>query len=154
MKSELDTWYENKDPWGYEKNPDDAFRKEVILSLVKDCKDALDIGAGEGFITKDLPVDKIYAIEESDVARSRLPKKIITKIPDKKFDLVLSSGTLYEQYDHKSIAKQIKKYAGKYVIIAGISDWLKPYSFGKVLYETFFPYREYRQKVTLYEVTS
>ena len=75
------------------------------------------------------------------------------KLPNK-FDAVISTGTLYSQYDHKKIAEQIKESATKYIIISGIKDWLIDYDFGKIIYQTEFPYREYTQKLTIYEISS
>ena len=53
-KTELENWYQNTDPWNYEKTTDDIIRKEKILSLLSTYTTALDIGCGEGFITKDI----------------------------------------------------------------------------------------------------
>ena len=54
---DLDKWYGQADPWGYESNPDDLKRKALLLSElpVKDYQRVLDIGCGHGFITRDLP---------------------------------------------------------------------------------------------------
>ena len=151
-KKEIEEWYDEPDRWKYWENEDDKIRKEKILGMLNHYKDALDIGAGEGFITEDLPADDIYAIEWSDNAKSRLHTKIKVNIPDKKFELVVSCGTLYEQYDHKNMAEQIRKYAGKYVLIGGIKEWLKPYKFGILKEQIEFPYLRYTQQITLYEI--
>ena len=78
---ELESQYNNLDPWQYETNPDDIYRKKFYLTVLSDLnsdnwKRALDIGAGEGFITRDLPADEIHAIESSDQAASRLPENV------------------------------------------------------------------------------
>jgi hypothetical protein len=54
-QNELEKWYQKNDPWDYTGNKDDAYRKERILSNLKTYNRGLDIGCGEGFITKDLP---------------------------------------------------------------------------------------------------
>ena len=47
-KEELEDWYDNHDPWGYETNKEDTMRLKKLLSLLdKKYHKALDIGAGE-----------------------------------------------------------------------------------------------------------
>lgn len=151
-KQEIEDWYEKPDRWGYFESEKDNLRKQIILSLLDTYNTALDIGAGEGFITEDLPAKQIYAIEWSENAKARLHDKISLDIPDIKFDLVISSGTLYEQYDHEEIYNLIKKYAGKHILVAGIKEWLIDYDFGTKLQEIEFPYGQYTQRATLYLV--
>ena len=94
-KEELENWYNNPDPWLYEATPDDKKRKDLILSLLDHYDTALDIGCGEGFITKDIPANKIYGIELSDNASSRLPNNVNRLLkPEGKYDLVMTTGTL------------------------------------------------------------
>src|SRR5690606_19701810 len=76
-KESLENWYKFLDPWNYQNTPDDLKRKEIILKHIEPCDTILDIGAGEGWITKDLPANEIYAIELSDIAASRFPKNVI-----------------------------------------------------------------------------
>lgn len=151
-KQELESWYSKKDPWAYETTPDDQTRKDKIINALKDLKleSILDIGAGEGWITKDLPAQKIYAQELSDTARERIPEWII-RHTDKVVDATLTCGTLYPQYDHKQIAEDLVKYSKKYIIVVGIDEWLIDYDFGKIIYQEKFPYREYTQRLTIYE---
>lgn len=153
-KEELEHWYKNPDPWAYESTFDDAHRKEQILSfLPRRYNRALDIGCGEGFITRDLPADHIYGIEISDLAASRLPWTVKrVHEPEDVYDLVITTGTLYVQYDHQQIVQWIKKSACKHILIAGIADWLIEYDFGKIIEHRKFNYRQYVQSVTLYEV--
>jgi hypothetical protein len=94
-KEELENWYLREDPWNYKTTEDDYFRKEKILSLLKKYDKALDIGCGEGFITKDLPANEIFGIELSDNASLRLPSNITRLIqPVDTYDLVMTTGTL------------------------------------------------------------
>ncbi len=162
-KEELEQWYATPDPWLYEVTQDDSFRKNEILNILKGHPQphlrrfsrALDIGCGEGFITKDIPALEIHGIELSDLASSRLPKNIKrVNSPEGSYDLVMTTGTLYEQYNHEQIAQWIRQSASAYVLIAGIKDWLQPYTFGSKLVSKEFPYRQYIQSVTLYEVGS
>lgn len=155
-KEELEQWYSKPDPWEYETTTDDLLRKETILDLLP-CSygRALDIGCGEGFITKDLPAISIHGIELSDTAAARLPSNV-TRVhrPEGLYDLVTTMGTLYQQYNHQEIAHQIRTSACRHVLVAGIRDWLFPYEFGKVIETKIFNYRQYVQRVTLYEVAS
>lgn len=155
-KEELEQWYINPDPWFYKKTIDDEIRKNLILDFLPlKYQRALDIGCGEGFITTDLPAIEIHGIEISDTAASRFPwnvKRVIQ--PEGLYDLAITTGTLYEQYDHKQIYSWIKSSACRHILIAGIRDWLIDYDFGKLVNQKEFQYREYIQRVMLYEVGS
>lgn len=154
-KQELEHWYQNPDPWAYKTTEDDNFRKDKILSYVTKYGPyyrALDIGCGEGFITEWIPSCEIHGIELSDLAAERFPKQVIrVHEPDRKYDLVMTTGTMYPQYDHQKIYNWIKECSARIVIIAGIKDWLIPYDYGKLLEEEEFKYREYTQKISVYE---
>ena len=155
-KQELEEWYEQDDPWEYTVTPDDIYRKRFYLTVLEGLGEyydrALDVGAGEGFITGDLPAKEIHAIEISDNAASRLPKNVERVFaPEGKYDLVLVTGLLYRQYDHERIARLVSDAASKYVCVGGIEDWLLPYPFGRMV-ETFrFPYREYTSVFNVYK---
>ena len=82
-KDEIEKEYQTPDPWGFQTHPDDAARKQIILNALTlgankpmRFKRALDIGAGEGWITKDLPADEIFGFEISDTAASRFPANV------------------------------------------------------------------------------
>lgn len=154
-KEELESWHSQKDAWGYEQNPEDLKRKERLLSYMKTYKRALDIGACEGFITKDIPAKEIHAIEISDLAASRFPKNI-TRVhkPEGKYDLILATGIMYQQYDHQTFIEWIKNHACGTVILSNIKDWevdLSP--LGEPIYTEEYPYREYTQKLRIYDFT-
>lgn len=154
-KEDLESWYDSTDPWGYETNKDDAYRLKKLLSLLeKKYHKAIDIGAGEGFVAKHLPADMISGIELSETAKLRFPANVIPiKEPIGKYDLVISTGTLYQQYDHQAIYKTIMESASHHILIGGIKDWLINYNFGKEIKTIEFPYREFIQKMTLYEIS-
>ena len=155
-KQDLEEWYEQDDPWDYTVTPDDIYRKRFYLTVLDGLGEyfdrALDIGAGEGFITGDLPAGQIHAIEMSDKAASRLPKNVErVSAPQGEYDLVLATGLLYRQYDHEQIARLVSDAASEYVCVGGIVDWLLPYPFGRMI-ETFkFPYREYTSVFNVYQ---
>jgi hypothetical protein len=156
-KQELEDWYSEPDRWGYFRNPDDENRLKYILDTLKVGKPkydrALDIGCGEGFVTQHLPATIIHGYDVANNALNRLPQNVLPcPSPFGKYDLVITTGTLYSQYDHETINKMILQYAEKYVLVAGIREWLINYSYGKELTTIIFPYREFTQKLTLYEL--
>lgn len=155
-KQDLDAWYEKQDPWGYEEHTDDQYRRDMILDAIHPFapfKRALDIGAGEGFISKELPAQTIEAIEISDVAAKRLPARVKrVKKPDAKYDLIVVSGMLYKQYDHEQFIKWIKEHAGGVVVTCNIKDWeINPLPTDKQIHYVEFPYRTYTQALRVYQ---
>ena len=124
-KEELEEWYKTPDPWAYQITEDDAKRKEIILEMLPyNYQRALDIGCGEGFITANLPAADIHGIEISDTAASRFPwnvKRVLE--PVGVYDLVITTGTLYHQYNHAQIAKIIESCSCRHVLVAGIKAW-------------------------------
>ena len=158
-KEELEQWYHKEDPWQYKTTQDDLKRKESLIMILSEISNgiqyerALDIGAGEGYVTQDIFAKEIYGIEISDLAASRFPSNVKRVIePEGKYDLVMTTGTLYSQYNHKQIVDWIRQSASKHILIAGIKDWLIDYSFGQVIHQSEFPYRQYVQRVTVYEL--
>lgn len=155
-KEELENWYRFPDPWAYKTTQDDLDRKEKIISMLPiRYQRAIDIGCGEGFVSHDLPATEIHGIEMSDLAAARLPWNVkrVTE-PEGVYDLVMTTGTLYAQYNHEQIVNWIKRCSCRHILIGGIKDWLMPYSFGNVISRTEFPYRQYIQSVILYEVST
>lgn len=154
-KQELENWYKNPDPWSYETTPDDKKRKDLILSLLDTYETALDIGCGEGYITKDIKAKNIFGIELSDNASSRFPNNVNRILePNGRYDLVMTTGTLYRQYNHEQIKTWIRESAKNHILVGGIKDWMIWSDFGKVIKEIEFDYREYKQIIRLYEVTT
>lgn len=154
-KPEIEDWYAIPDPWDYETNPEDAKRKDFILTELLpygEFKRALDIGAGEGFITRDLPAIEIHAIEWSDRAAERLPVDRVME-PQGKYDLVIATGVLYPQYDHKQILEWIDQSAKGIILLSNIAAWEVPevIMLGEPVKEMFYPYREYIQKLRIYD---
>jgi tRNA G46 methylase TrmB len=152
-KEELENWYLTEDPWGYKINLNDLHRKNKILSILDNYETALDIGCGEGFVTTHLPATKIFGIELSDNASLRLPKNVNRlNEPSGKYELVITTGTLYQQYNHQQITQWIKESASHHILVGGIKDWIIWSDFGKIIKEIEFQYREYTQIVRLYEI--
>jgi len=62
---ELEAWWVSKDPWNYEENGDDEKRKGMLLYAIprKEYRRVLDIGCGNGFITRHLPGREIIGVD-------------------------------------------------------------------------------------------
>ncbi len=158
-KEELESFYNENDPWKYQNNPDDINRKFQIIETIRPqrFKRALDIGCGEGWITKDLPADEIFGIELSDNASTRFPSNVkrIDK-PEGKYDLIICTGCLYKQYDWRTMLDWIKEHASKRVLLSHIMEWEIPeLSELKGLTHTKqFKYRGYTQHLRYYDVST
>lgn len=157
-KRELEDWYAAKDPWKYETTPDDLVRKLNIINLANFLKPdgyerALDIGAGEGWITKDLPAQEIWGYEISDKAAERFPANVKRVLkPDGFYDLVVAAGVLYPQYNWRSMINTIKNHSSSVIIVAGIVNWFVPevVELGKPVITETFPYRQYTQCINVF----
>ena len=135
---ELERVYDKPDPWGYQTNPADIERKYLIiqrLEQIAKCKDhgfkdglfekALDIACGEGWITQDIPAKEIYGFEASEQARSRWPsniKHLHWIFGDDKYDLVLMTGCLYQNYSWLDMVGLASLVASKYVVTCNIAE--------------------------------
>lgn len=163
-KESLERWWKTPDAWGYKINPDDADRKERILKACRKFapeggyKKALDIGAGEGWITKDLPADEIWGYEISDTAASRWPEDVrrlkgLDYLERGTFDLVTLCGVLYKQYDWSTmiVIAVAAAAAGAKVVTCNIKSWEKYHFLEDMkLYEEEFPYRQYTERLAIY----
>ena len=99
-KENIEKFYEKQDPWGFKNNPHDILRKEIIIEKSLDfCKsvlnkntymNALEIGAGEGWIIKDLPAENVYGYELSETAKSRWPSNVKDFDTSLKYDLIIA----------------------------------------------------------------
>lgn len=158
-KEELEKFYEKKDPWGYQNNIEDIKRKDFILDTLEIYKPkdgfskALDLGAGEGWITKDLPAKEIYGYDISEKAMSRFPKNV--KVWDMewgKFEIILATGILYKQYNFKWFLDKIRKHAIGKVLTCNIASWeINDLPKELIIYETKFSYRQYTEHLVVYD---
>src|SRR5438270_10766137 len=69
-QAELEEVSVAKDPWQYMTTKDDQNRKNILLSELpnKKYKNVLDIGCGQGFLTRDLPGEKVLGVDISQQA--------------------------------------------------------------------------------------
>lgn len=158
-KSDLELWYKEPDAWNYFNNPEDTKRRQKILDVLKPYKfnTALDIGAGEGYITRILPAKKIFFQELSDLASSRQPQEFerVTFQTNKVFDLVVATGIFYPQYDYEEMQdfaiRTLKR--GGILLTVHIESWEKPIEHPDIveIHTETYPYREYTHKLRLFK---
>lgn len=162
---EIEEHYKNPDPWGYKTNPEDKIRKAHILSLIEAHAEkfrkgqtlferAVDIGAGEGWITEALPAKEIFGYEISDTAASRFPENVKRVLAfEGKYDLILATGVMYDHYDVPSFIKMIKEHARGLVVLVNIKAWESPLlrELGGTIYEEDFPYCDFIEHVRVYD---
>lgn len=169
-KDELEQWHSKHDPWKYESSFDDLRRKEVLLSELPANKfeSILDIGCGQGFITKELPGESVIGIDISanainfakkyETDRLKFIQASLFELPSmltNTFDLIIITGVLYEQYIGNSktlvyhIIDQILKHEG-YLMSVHISSWYK-IKFPYLLIKDYcYDYKQYLHKLELY----
>jgi len=167
---DLEKWYKKKDPWGYEDSPEDIKRKSILLSEIpkRKYKNVLDIGCGQGFITRDLPGKKITGVDISKKAikqaQAYANKRVkfkqasifkLTKIFKEKFDLILITGVLYPQYignSHNLVYSIIDKLLADsgILITVHIDSWYKAKFPYLQLVEYFYNYREFTHRLEVY----
>jgi SAM-dependent methyltransferase len=116
-REELDRFYEDADPWGYDDTPDDAERRARLLGALpaRAYDRTLDIGCGNGFVTARLPGREIVGVDLSAKAVAHAARRVASTerrrvsfftrslfecTPDElgTFDLVVVTGVLYPQY--------------------------------------------------------
>lgn len=169
-KSELDEWHQVNDPWGYESTPDDQVRKSILLSELpkRSFRRVLDIGCGQGFITRDLPGEEIIGIDISSQAvhhaqqyanqRTRFLQGSIfelDRLVEKNFDLIVVTGVLYPQYVGHALGliyRQIGNHLAEGGILASvhIDAWYEARFPLLRFKEHFYQYREYTHRLELY----
>lgn len=166
--SDIEKAYEVRDPWGFQSNPEDEKRKRRILEIATQYRPimlfydrALDIGAGEGWITKDLPARKKYGYEVSTHAKKRFPSDVMDYEGGEKghggnqFDLITACGVLYSHYDYRHFIRMINTHASNVIITCNIKDWeinlkANPIEATQVHMEEF-TYREYVQTLRVFK---
>lgn len=173
-KQELDHYYTSEDPWGYFAHPDDAQRKNHLLSLLPEraYQSTLDIGCGNGFVTLNLPGEQVKAcdisaraIEQAKRHADKAGKAIdyfIANFFDLKpqqhgtFDLIVITGVLYPQYIGKAnslvhlIVDELLNENGV-LVSCHIDDWNPPNFPYLLLDRSCYPYRDYFHRLDVYQ---
>lgn len=155
---EINKFYTKPDPWGFQHHKDDEQRKKEILAQVKHRYDrALDLGCGEGWITKDIDAKEIHGYDLSTIACDRCPDNVhVVRKPFGHYDLILACGVMYKHYDWQLFMDIIKECGMGTVITCNIEQWevdeIK--HIGKEVFTKSFPYREYNQRLRVFEVVT
>lgn len=169
-EQELNDFYSTPDPWGYYSNPHDTVRKARILAALPrlNYSNALDIGCGNGFITNDLPAQRVIGLEFSSKAvawasehaapQVEYRQGSIFDLPDLSLplmDLVVITGVLYPQYIGKSLRlvyvliDRILKPGG-ILLCSHIYEWYQARFPYLTISREYFPYRDFSQVLEVY----
>lgn len=170
-KNDINRWHEKSDPWGYEASPDDLLRKEILLSEVPSerFERVLDIGCGQGFITRDLPGGSILGVDISEEAVNHAKKtaaphisylasdlfNLTRHLGDQRYDLIVITGVMYPQYiGHGSeLVKMIIDsllQKGGVLMSVHISDWYKSRFSYPIISDCVYFYRNYHHLLEVY----
>ena len=112
----------------YEKYLSKIRRKEILKKLyplLKDSKNILDVGCGNGIISKELMRKEkglnIKGIDVIDIKDPKIPIKVFDgiKIPfgDNSFDTVIAIDVLHHAKDLEKLFKEMVRTSKKYIII-------------------------------------
>lgn len=159
-KEEMEDFYQKQDPWGYFEDTEHERRRldrtlHVIGWGYRSYNRALDVGCGEGFISRQIPANEVHGMDISETALSRLPPNVTAvNQPIGKYDLVVSTNTMYAQYDYESIYRTIMSAASRFIVIGGISDWLINKDWGRQIHFVVIPYRRENLKISIFEVNT
>ena len=167
---ELECRHQSHDPWNYEKSSDDRLRRNILLSElpVRDYDRVLDIGCGQGFITRDLPGKRIIGTDISQLAiekakqheceRLHFTQSSLFELAQTvtgKQDLVVITGVLYPQYVGASLSLVYRIIDGLLAeggILASvhIDSWYRARFPYLMLKEHFYSYRDYTHRLEIY----
>lgn len=162
----------NPDPWGYDQNLEDHKRLVKLIEVIPPGKylETLDVGCGNGFITRHLPGLQVLGIDISEKAiahaidrcgnhRLKFRAGSIFDIPGMglpRYDLIVITGLLYPHYIgqssaliHQIIDDQLNP--GGILAVCHI-EGMNPITFPAVcLYRERYPYREFTHLLEIYE---
>ncbi len=172
----IDEYEVNIDPWGYETNPSDSIRRQWFNAFSSKIPKSrtLDIGAGVGFISKDIETEEYVGLDISPTSTAELNlyfqknkkaethKALEGSVLEMEnmnlgvFDFVIATGVFYENYLGKNLNNleaQINSISelGSYLLTVHISDWptLIPSSNFIELDRWQYPYRDFTHELIL-----
>jgi 2-polyprenyl-3-methyl-5-hydroxy-6-metoxy-1,4-benzoquinol methylase len=168
--TDLETWHKKEDPWGYENHPDDLKRKNILISEIpkKEYGRVLDIGCGQGFITRFLPGAEILGMDISHAAIHHARKYENARLKfhqgslfdlsqdqEESYDLIVITGVLYPQYIGNSLTlvyRIIDRILRPNGILASvhIDAWYKARFPYPLLKSITYDYREYIHWLEIY----
>lgn len=170
-KQDLERFYARSDPWGYFSNEHDISRRQALLTELSrfDLGRVLDIGCGNGFITESIPAREVIGIDISGAAIKEARERTrsgsigyregslfdMPSLELGRFDTVLITGVLYEQYIGNSLplVYQLIDEAltgGGLLVSVHIESWYLarfPYA---LLRSVRYRYREYMHLLEIY----
>jgi len=174
-REELEQFHTTADPWGYEDNEHDKRRKAMLLSEIprRTYRAVIDIGCGQGFVTRDLPGDRVLGIDIAEQAVRHaqrhttprlafvqgslfdLPKVLRREGRSEGNDLIVITGVLYPQYigEAHAVIYDIVDRAlapGGILISVHIGSWYKARFPYLLLKNVFYDYREYTHSLEVY----
>ena len=167
---DLESWHNTEDPWDYKSNKDDAIRLDVLMSELpnRKYKNVLDIGCGQGFITRQIIANKVTGVDIShsaiSYAKKDCPEHVnfiqgsifeIDQLFTTKFDLILITGVLYKQYIGDAsnliyiLVNRVLEEKG-HLVSVHINEWnICKFPYLKIK-EILYPYRDYNHKLEIY----
>lgn len=162
--------YTTPDPFGYRASSDDWLRRALVRAVLSPentttYQRALDLGAGEGFVSENLPAASVWGYDVNPTAMGRFPPNVLKFDPvlhAEKFDLICAMGVIYPFYDTGDLLEMMTRFRKPetHFLIAGVPDWesdidsLMRNRFGvkKVKTVDIKPYRAYScQRIRLYK---
>ena len=167
----FDEFHLTDDPWDYEKNKDDIQRRNILLEKLENYTfiNALDIGCGQGFITRYIPSRNITGVDISNNAVKHAKRKNQNKninfkkssifdlsTHSFKYDLIIINGLLYKSYVGNSknliylIIDKLLESNG-ILISCHIIDWSRivfPYF---LIDEEIYQYRQFYHHLQVYK---
>jgi predicted TPR repeat methyltransferase len=168
--ADLEAFHCQPDPWGYEEHPDDAKRRSVLLAELpaRPYRHTLDVGCGQGFVTRALPGEDVVGVDVSAEAITharrqqrdglRFLQADLFSLPEVlggSFDLIVLTGVLYPQYvgrAHTLVYRIVDHLLSEDGILASvhIDAWYAA-RFPYLLLRThLYPYREFLHRLELY----
>jgi SAM-dependent methyltransferase len=175
-KGELDAFWRTEDPWQYRSTVDDRLRLAELKAALprREYRRTLDVGCGDGFVTFELPGERVLGLDLSAEALAWARKAAAARPDGARFefreasvfdlgslalepqDLVVITGVLYPQYIARGFAAidatvQRLLAPGGILVSVHIGAW-HPHGFGLTrLVQRRYAYRQYEHVLEVYQ---